>query len=139
MEDNKINIQTVMQEICLRAGELAYEDTVPFESIPVQKTVSFYREITGNPIVRFIKKVIRKLVFFLLEPMAVDINMIQTSTGNALAQLDSFANEQIQENRRKDEKIRQLEERLSQLEERLTGEEKKNESKAQHAEEGCDV
>ena len=80
--------------------------------------VLYYRPVTGSAPRRFFRKALRKLLFFLLEPMAQDASRFNRAAVRAVGQLSAFAREQEEENRAKDRRIEELEKRIEELEKR---------------------
>lgn len=140
MEEKSINVESIMQELQQKAEEIAFRDPVPFEKIPVKRTnarqqrysdddmtgiqlemnssviIPFRRKITGNPIARLIKIVLRKMLLFMLKPMCEEISQFHSATADAVAQLAAFAREQTAENEKKTQEILRLEARIAALE-----------------------
>lgn len=145
MENNSINIQKIVEkEIRVRAREIARESPVFFERTMVFRAadelrgedsydldalaeqkwrmkqhahILFYRPIEGGPLRRFIRKVIRKCIFFLIEPMSVEIGQFNGAAAQAVAQLSTFVFVQDELNRRQRRQIEALEARIAALEE----------------------
>ena len=112
MESN-INIEDIMAEIKrdIKAKGLT-EDMLSFEDVPYKKPVSVggseqahealeflnanccvqpYKELKGNPLFVFVKKVTRKLVKFYVEPVVQeqnDLNINTVTVLNALSEND---------------------------------------------------
>ncbi len=109
MENGKINIEEIMAEIKqnikdqgLTADMLSFED-VPYEK-PVDMTsgtsveesdealrylnthyyIQPYKELGGNPLKVFFKKVIRKLTKFYVEPVVFEQNEFNANTAKVL-------------------------------------------------------
>lgn len=57
------------------------------ENIYANKTVSYYRIIHNNGMIFFIKRVIRKLIKFVVEPITNDISNYNNSNTNIIMQL----------------------------------------------------
>lgn len=93
MENEKINIEEIMAEIKQSIKEQGLTaDMLSFEDVPFKKTaqggsasealdyitshyyIQPYKELKGNPVKVFIKKVIRKLVKFYVEPVVFEQN-----------------------------------------------------------------
>ena len=93
MENEKINIEEIMAEIkqSIKEQELT-ADMLSFEDVPYKKKaqsgsasealdyvsthyyIQPYKELQGNPVKVFIKKVIRKLTKFYVEPVVFEQN-----------------------------------------------------------------
>lgn len=93
MENGNINIEEIMAEIKRSIKEQGLTaDMLSFEDVPFKKTaqggsasealdyitshyyIQPYKELKGNPVKVFIKKVIRKLVKFYVEPVVFEQN-----------------------------------------------------------------
>ena len=93
MENGNINIEEIMAEIKRGTKEQGLTaDMLSFEDVPFKKTaqggsasealdyitshyyIQPYKELKGNPVKVFIKKVIRKLVKFYVEPVVFEQN-----------------------------------------------------------------
>ena len=93
MENGNINIEEIMAEIKRGIKEQGITaDMLSFEDVPFKKTaqggsasealdyitshyyIQPYKELKGNPVKVFIKKVIRKLVKFYVEPVVFEQN-----------------------------------------------------------------
>lgn len=109
MEENNINIEEIMADIKREIKEKGLSsDMLSFEDVPYRKTpqaggsvsealeylnsgynVQPYKELNGNPLKVFFKKVIRKLTKFYIEPAVADQNSINSNIVtvlNALAE-----------------------------------------------------
>ncbi len=144
MEEKTVDVRQIMEEIRARAREIEFELPVEFDTVlqdaarveapgdlfesPLlweaqgemnsRYNVLFYRRIPGNPIARFFKKVVRKLIFPLLQPMADDITLFNAASTRSVNQLSAFAREQEEENRRLKRKLHELEQRLEAIEQK---------------------
>lgn len=142
MDETQVNIQQIMEEIRQRAHEIEFELPVDFDTVTQESAhrdapgdlyeaamlweaqaemnsrynVLFYRPIPGHPAARFFKKVVRKLIFPLLQPMADDTTLFNAASTRAVNQLSAYIREQEDENRRLKRAIAQLEERVKALE-----------------------
>ena len=93
MENGKINIEEIMAEIKQNIKDQGLTaDMLSFEDVPFKKTaqggsasealdyitshyyIQPYKELKGNPVKVFIKKVIRKMVKFYVEPVVFEQN-----------------------------------------------------------------
>ena len=93
MENEKINIEDIMAEIKQKIKDQGLTaDMLSFEDVPYKKTaqgsslpdaldyitshyyIQPYKELKGNPVKVFIKKVIRKMVKFYVEPVVFEQN-----------------------------------------------------------------
>ena len=93
MENEKINIEEIMAEIKQNIKDQGLTaDMLSFEDVPYRKNVQSgsatealdyisthyyiqpYKELKGNPVKVFIKKVLRKLVKFYVEPVVFEQN-----------------------------------------------------------------
>ncbi|NLU25163.1 MAG: acyltransferase [Clostridiales bacterium] len=133
----------VAREICESADQSSpYEETVRFEEIPVavhEKTVApdqfydevlsqnvqdmntrcmieYYRPLEDSGFKRFIKRVIRKILCFLIHPLTAEITQFNIASTASANSLYSFVEAQQLENQRKDKRIEELERRINSLE-----------------------
>lgn len=81
-----------------------------------QNQITPNKPIEGNPIVRLIKKVIRKLTQFYVMPIVMEQNILNFHNANAVSQLYCFA----RETEKLSEKISELENRHIMDEKRIT-------------------
>jgi len=107
MENEKINIEEIMAEIKQSIKEQGLTaDMLSFEDVPYKKNaqsgsasealdyvsthyyVQPYKELQGNPVKVFIKKVIRKLTKFYVEPVVFEQNDFNA---NAVTVMKSLA------------------------------------------------
>ena len=104
MEENNINIEEIMADIKREIKEQGLTgDMLSFEDVPYKKTpqaggsvkealdflnsnynVQPYKELKGNPLKVFFKKVIRKLTKFYVEPITEEQNGINSGIVTAL-------------------------------------------------------
>lgn len=104
MENNNINIEEIMADIRKKIKEENLTaDMLSFEDVPYKKPVQVqantlevadeslrylntryyiqpYKELKGNPVVVFIKKVLRKLMKFYVEPVVFEQNDFNANT-----------------------------------------------------------
>ncbi len=107
MENEKINIEDIMAEIKQKIKDQGLTaDMLSFEDVPYKKTaqggslpealdyitshyyIQPYKELKGNPVKVFIKKVIRKMVKFYVEPVVFEQNDFNA---NAVTVMKSLA------------------------------------------------
>jgi hypothetical protein len=114
----EINIDEIMQQIRAEIKEKGLDssmlsfDDVPFEretghtettfSLPsltqsaeylnVRNQIEPYKPIDGNPIVVFVKKVIRKLMKFYIMPVVTEQNALNYHCSNAVSQVSAYMN-----------------------------------------------
>jgi len=107
MENEKINIEEIMAEIKQSIKEQGLTvDMLSFEDVPYKKNaqsgsasealdyvsthyyIQPYKELRGNPVKVFIKKVIRKLTKFYVEPVVFEQNDFNA---NAVTVMKSLA------------------------------------------------
>lgn len=139
MSEN-INVDEIVNQIRAEIKEKGLEPSMlSFEDIPFDKEVSHtethfelsslvqsadymnarnqiepYKEISGNPISVFIKKVIRKLVKFYIMPIMTEQNALNYHCANAVNQISCY----VQDNSKID--LVQLASKVDELELRLT-------------------
>lgn len=115
--DNNINIEEIMSQIKREIKEKNLTaDMLSFEDVPYEKPTDMssgssledcdsaltymnthyyiqpYKELQGNPLKVFFKKVIRKLIKFYVEPVVFDQNDFNANTTKALNSLRSAVN-----------------------------------------------
>lgn len=107
MENEKINIEDIMSEIKQKIKDQGLTaDMLSFEDVPYKKTaqggslpealdyitshyyIQPYKELKGNPVKVFIKKTIRKMVKFYVEPVVFEQNDFNA---NAVTVMKSLA------------------------------------------------
>ncbi len=139
MSEN-INVDEIVNQIRSEIKEKGLESSMlSFEDVPFDKEVSHseshfelsslvqsadymsarnqiepYKEISGNPISVFIKKIIRKLVKFYIMPIMTEQNALNYHCANAVNQVSCY----VQENSQID--IVSLASRVDELELKLT-------------------
>lgn len=139
MSEN-INVDEIVNQIRAEIKEKGLEPSMlSFEDVPFDKEVSHtethfelsslvqsadymnarnqiepYKEISGNPISVFIKKVIRKLVKFYIMPIMTEQNALNYHCANAINQVSCY----VQDNSKID--VVQLASKVDELELRLT-------------------
>ena len=140
-----IDIEAIMREIRREIREKPeYREAVTFEEIPMLSqaenaammgekydgellrrnvaemgahfAVPYYRPLAGNRFKTFFKRVLRKLMCFLMRPALEEISAFQAMTASSMNTVANFIREQEAENQRKDHKIAELEKELSALE-----------------------
>ncbi len=115
--DNNINIEEIMSQIKREIKEKNLTaDMLSFEDVPYEKPIDMssgssledcdsaltymnthyyiqpYKELQGNPLKVFFKKVIRKLTKFYVEPVVFEQNDFNANTTKALNSLRSAVN-----------------------------------------------
>ena len=106
MENEKINIEEIMAEIKQSIKDQGLTaDMLSFEDVPYRKNaqsgsasealdyisthyyIQPYKELKGNPVKVFIKKVLRKLVKFYVEPVVFEQNDINANAVTVMKSL----------------------------------------------------
>lgn len=139
MSEN-INVDEIVNQIRAEIKEKGLESSMlSFEDVPFDKEVSHtethfelsslvqsadymntrnqiepYKEISGNPISVFIKKIIRKLVKFYIMPIMTEQNALNYHCANAVNQISCY----VQNNNKID--VAELASKVDELELRLT-------------------
>lgn len=139
MSEN-INVDEIVNQIRAEIKEKGLEPSMlSFEDVPFDKEVSHteshfelsslvqsadymnarnqiepYKEISGNPISVFIKKVIRKLVKFYIMPIMTEQNALNYHCANAINQVSCYVQSNSKVN------IEELASKVDELELRLT-------------------
>jgi len=126
-------IRAEIKEKGLEASMLSFED-VPFDKetshtenhfelsslvqsadyMNARNQIEPYKEISGNPIIVFIKKIIRKLVKFYIMPIMTEQNALNYHCANAVNQISCYVEQNSQIN------ITQLASKVDELELKLT-------------------
>ena len=148
MEQEQINIEDIMQEIRAEIRAKGYADNeipfsdiaclvggteVPFElkdylddisMMDESRTVLAYRDISSTrkgvgKLITFIKKVIRKMVCFYVEPLVDDQNRFNELTTKVVAQTVRRYNDDDARIEELEKKIYKCERRIRELEEEL--------------------
>lgn len=70
---------SIYDEIGINSGDI--------ENIYTNKNISYYRIIHNNGVIHFVKRVIRKLIKFVVEPITNDISNYNNSNTNIIMQL----------------------------------------------------
>lgn len=74
-----------------------------------EKDLAWYRPVEGNALVRFVKKVMRKITSFYIAPIAEDASRFNADAADALSQLAAYIDLQ-------DKRVEELQMRLERLE-----------------------
>ena len=143
---NEINVEKIMNEI--RAQIPAQESdwaTLRFEDIPLENAgegsgtsafekrnfekavsalaaaeqVTFFHPIPGGKVKRFVKRVLRKLIRFCVEPICQDISAFHALLLRVFRELRCFVTETVAQNRRRDVELEQLRRETEALRARL--------------------
>lgn len=141
-ENEKVDIEQIMNEIRSEIKAKGYSDILEFDDVVVNTTIKFnpqmlnegvteinqrcqvnwYREIEGNPIANFIKRIARKFIQFMIAPIVSDQNNFNIWTVRTLSQVKNFIDEknsieQLEAKLQADEKmITELRKRIETLE-----------------------
>lgn len=147
MENEKINIEEIMAEIKQSIKEQGLTaDMLSFEDVPYKKNaqsgsasealdyvsthyyIQPYKELRGNPVKVFIKKVIRKLTKFYVEPVVFEQNEFNANTVSVLNTFRGAINSQpqAQDNSELENRIETLELAQKELLNRLSALEREN-------------
>lgn len=115
-ENTMINVDEIMAQIRAEIKEKGLDPSMlSFDDVPFDKETSAadvdytpallqqsadylgarsqlepYKQLTGNPIAVFFKKIIRKLVKFYIMPLVTEQNAVNYHTANAVRQLNSY-------------------------------------------------
>lgn len=139
-----INIETIMQEIRAEIREKGYtDDLLSFNDVVVDTSrmnvqefdkitfneeiytinhswnVQAYRQLSGSKISIFIKKVIRKLVYFFVEPIVMEQDGFNASIVRAMNQMNCFVDEKVHENEELKKQVAELTKKLKEIEEKV--------------------
>lgn len=142
-QDGSINIETIMQEIKAEIREKGYtNDLLSFNDIVVDTStmsvtkfdkiafneeiytvnhswnVQAYRVLNGSRIAVFFKKVIRKMVYFFVEPIVLEQNGFNASIVRIMNQMNCYVDETKQENSVLKKQIEELTEKIKQFEQK---------------------
>lgn len=138
----EINIEAIMQEIRTEIREKGYtNDLLSFNDIVIDTStlnavkfdkiafneeiysinhgweVAAYRVLSGNPVKVFFQKVIRKLVYFFVEPIVLEQNGFNASMVRLMNQMNCYIDETQQEKQALMEEIQVLRKKLGEKEE----------------------
>lgn len=133
----EINIEAIMQEIRAEIKEKGYtNDLLSFNDIVIDTStlnvakfdkVAFneeiytinhgweipaYRVLSGNPVKVFFQKVIRKLVYFFVEPIVLEQNGFNASMVRLMNQMNCYIDETQQEKQALLQEIQDLQKKL---------------------------
>lgn len=113
----QVNIEQIMEEIRQQiaekgisldipefsgASEKPIVEIAPFDRDEFNKSVlavqrnaqvERYAPIIGNPIIKFIKRFVRKMVNFIIAPIVEDQNVFNASAARTISSLQSYINE----------------------------------------------
>lgn len=78
-------------------------------------TIPYYRDISNNVIVKFVKRIIRKISCFLIVPIVEEQNIFNLNVINSLNQLEQYIKIKDEEMKKKDSRIKTLEKQISEL------------------------
>lgn len=114
MENGSINIEEIMAEIKRNIKEQGLTpDMLSFEEVPYKKSaqggsatealdyisshyyIQPYKELNGNPVKVFIKKVLRKLVKFYVEPVVFEQNDFNANAVTVMKSLSEGQSEDL--------------------------------------------
>jgi hypothetical protein len=92
VEENSINIEAILADVRRKIKERGYTNDVPsfYDGIYTNEKkwdIPVYYPIRGNPLIVIIKKMIRKITHFLIEPIVTNQNMINSSLNGEIEKL----------------------------------------------------
>ena len=104
--DNTVVMGGIYDEelLCRHVGEMGAHFAVPY-----------YRPIEGRRAKTFFKRVLRKLMCFLLRPALEEVSAFHAMTASSMNAASNFIREQEAENQRRDRRIAELEKRIAAL------------------------
>ena len=137
--ENELNVETVMEEIRAALPAADAWKSVRFEDMPTEVcddggdvrraaltpsldgaagswTVKFFRPLEGSRPVRLLKKVVRKLIRFCVEPITLSVTLFQRHAAGALFALERELKKERSERERLERELLALRERLDVLE-----------------------
>ena len=142
-ENNNINVEKIMQEIKAEIIKKGYtNDMLSFNDIVVDTSnmnttkfdkiafneeiysvnhswnVQAYRVISGSAVAVFVKKVIRKMVYFFVEPIVLEQDGFNASVVRLMNQLNVYVDETKAENEELKKTIEELSEKIKVLEQK---------------------
>lgn len=142
-QENEINIESIMQEIRAEIREkgltndlLSFNDVVvdtsamnavKFDKIAFNEeiytvnhswNVQAYRVLSGSKPVVFFKKVIRKLVYFFVEPIVLEQDGFNASLVRLMNQMNCYIDETKNENEELKKQLAELSEKVKQFEQK---------------------
>lgn len=142
-QDNGINIESIMQEIRAEIREKGYtNELLSFSDIVVDTSlmnatkfdkvlfneeiytinhgwnIQAYRVISGSKPMVFFKKVIRKLVYFFVEPIVLEQDSFNASVVKLMNQVNCYIDKTKQENEELKNQVQELSNKLKELEQK---------------------
>ena len=143
IQDSDINIELIMQEIKAGIKEKGYtNDLLSFNDIVVDTStmnvskfdkISFneeiytvnhtwnvqaYRVINGSKIALFFKKVMRKMVYFFVEPIVLEQDGFNASIVRLMNQMNCYVDETKEQNLALKKQVEDLTEKIKQFEQK---------------------
>lgn len=138
----KINVEEIMEQIRIEIKEKGYsEESLDFGSVDIPKEAGYYYNnaelksligqmnaiyyvphrypVTGNPVTRFIKKVIRVLISFVIKPISANQNEFNANVTRSFNQMVGYVEQQNEIIQQYEKNLELLEAKIRRLENRL--------------------
>lgn len=142
-QNSEINIESIMQEIRAEIKQKGYtNDLLSFNDIVIDTStlnaskfdkimfneeiytinhtwnVQAYRTLSGSRISLFFKKVIRKMVYFFVEPIVLEQDGFNASMVRLMNQMNCYVDETKQHNEVLKKQVQELSEKIKQFEQK---------------------
>jgi len=143
IQNNDINIESIMQEIKAEIKEKGYNnDLLSFNDIVIDTSgmnasnfdkiafneeiytvnhtwnVQAYRVLSGSKVALFFKKVVRKMVYFFVEPIVLEQDGFNASVVRLMNQINCYVDETKEQNELLQKQVEELTEKIKQFEQK---------------------
>jgi len=143
IQNNDINIELIMQEIKAEIKEKGYNnDLLSFNDIVIDTSgmnasnfdkiafneeiytvnhtwnVQAYRVLSGSKVALFFKKVVRKMVYFFVEPIVLEQDGFNASVVRLMNQINCYVDETKEQNELLQKQVEELTEKIKQFEQK---------------------
>jgi len=143
IQDSDINIESIMQEIKAEIKEKGYNnDLLSFNDIVIDTSgmnasnfdkiafneeiytvnhtwnVQAYRVLSGSKVALFFKKVVRKMVYFFVEPIVLEQDGFNASVVRLMNQINCYVDETKEQNELLQKQVEELTEKIKQFEQK---------------------
>ena len=143
IQNSDINIESIMQEIKAEIKQKGYtNDLLSFNDIVIDTSgmnasnfdkiafneeiytvnhtwnVQAYRVLSGSKIALFFKKVVRKMVYFFVEPIVLEQDGFNASVVRLMNQINCYVDETKEQNELLQKQVEELTEKIKQFEQK---------------------
>ena len=143
IQNNDINIESIMQEIKAEIKEKGYNnDLLSFNDIVIDTSgmnasnfdkiafneeiytvnhtwnVQAYRVLSGSKVALFFKKVVRKMVYFFVEPIVLEQDGFNASVVRLMNQINCYDDETKEQNELLQKQVEELTEKIKKFEQK---------------------